>query len=130
MDKLGIMQIKNPCVLIHIRTKGGVGNIKLVLALQYFLLTYSSLWLFVDLFVTCLFLYHTVISVSCSLVVTCWQMTDLLDFLFVMSSCVFTISPFSVLGQVWYLIVLISDLCLLPFTTQEKIHVWLKKKLF
>ena len=36
MDKLGIMQTKHLCVLIHIRTKGGVGTIKLVLAFHCF----------------------------------------------------------------------------------------------
>ena len=34
MDKFGIMQTKHLYVLIHIRTKGRVGTIKIVLALQ------------------------------------------------------------------------------------------------
>ena len=52
---------------------------------------------------------HTVLYVPSSLVVTCWERTDLLAFLCVMFSCFF------VLGQVWYLIVSIPDLCLLPY---------------
>ena len=31
-------------------------------------------------------------------------------------SCVFVTFPYGVLGQVWYLIVLIPDLCLLPYS--------------
>ena len=33
----------------------------------------------------------------------------------VMFSCVFVTFPYGVLGQVWYLIVLIPNLCLLPY---------------
>ena len=43
-------------------------------------------------------------SVSCSLVVTCWKRTDLLALLYVMFSHAFTIFPYGVLVQVWYLI--------------------------
>ena len=32
---------------------------------------------------------HTVLSVSCSLVVTCWENADLLALLYVMFSCIF-----------------------------------------
>ena len=35
--------------------------------------------------------------------------------LFVMFSCVFVTFPCGVLGQVWYLVVLIPDICLLPY---------------
>ena len=35
--------------------------------------------------------------------------------LYVMFSCVFNISQYDVLGQVWYLIVSIPDICLLPY---------------
>ena len=57
-------------------------------------------------------------SVSFSLVVTCWERADLLTFLYVMFSCVFVTFPFGVLGQVEYLSVLIPVLCHLPdFTT-------------
>ena len=54
---------------------------------------------------------HTVLSVPCSLVVTCWERANLLVLLYVMFSCVFVTN----LGQLWYLIVLIPDLCLLPY---------------
>ena len=37
------------------------------------------------------------------------------NILFVMSSCDFVTFPCGVLGQVWYLIVLIPDLCCLPY---------------
>ena len=40
---------------------------------------------------------------------------DLLALLYVMFSCIFVTFPYGVLDQVWYLIVLIPDLCLLPY---------------
>ena len=58
---------------------------------------------------------HVVLSVDCRLVVTCWVRADLLALLYVMFSCVFVTFPCGVLGQVWYLIVSIPDLCLLPY---------------
>ena len=36
---------------------------------------------------------------------------------FVMFNCVFVTFPCGILGQVWYLIVLIPDLCHLPYST-------------
>ena len=51
-------------------------------------------------------------KVYCSLVVTCWERANLLALLYVMFSCVFVTFPSGVLGQVWYLIVLIPDLWL------------------
>ena len=60
-----------------------------------------------------MFVCHTVLSVPCSLVVNCWERADLFALLYVMFSCVL-----SLLGQVWYLIVLIPDLCLLPYFYQ------------
>ena len=60
-------------------------------------------------------LCHAVLSVSCSLVVTCWDRTGLLSLLYVMFPCVFVTFPHGVLGQVWYLFVSIPDLCLLPY---------------
>ena len=44
------------------------------------------------LFVVCICLYHTVMSVYCSLEVTCWERADLLALLFVMLSCVLSFS--------------------------------------
>ena len=58
---------------------------------------------------------HTILSIHCSPVVTCWERVDLLAFLYVMFSCVFVTFSFSVLCQVWYLIVSIPDLCLLSY---------------
>ena len=73
---------------------------------------------FIDLFVyyLCLFL-----SLPCyrvcflQLVVTCWEMADLLALLYVMFSFVFVTFPYVVLGQAWYLIVSIPDICPLPY---------------
>ena len=53
---------------------------------------------------------HAVVSVHCSLVVTCWERADLFAVLYVMFSCVFV-----TFLCVWYLIVSIPDLCLLPY---------------
>ena len=49
--------------------------------------------------------------------VTCWERADLMALFYVMFSCVFKFVTFpcGVLVQVWYLIVLIPDLCLLPY---------------
>ena len=58
---------------------------------------------------------HAVLSVPCSLEVTCWKRANLLALLYVMFSCVFVSFPYGVLGQVWYLIVSIPDLCLLSY---------------
>ena len=70
---------------------------------------------FVDhlLFIFCI--CHAFLSFYCSLVVTCWERIDLLARLYVKSSCVFVTFPCGVLGQVWCLIVSISDLCLLTY---------------
>ena len=52
--------------------------------------------------------WHTVLSVPCSLVVPCWQRADRLALLYVMFSRVFVIFPYDVLSEVRYLIVSIS----------------------
>ena len=62
-----------------------------------------------------------VICVSCLLaILSClflagWERTDLLALLYVMFSCIIVTFPYGVLGQVWYLIESIPDLCLLPY---------------
>ena len=63
------------------------------------------------------YLCHTVMSVSCSLVVACWERAGLLALLFVMFSCVIVTFPFDVLGQLWYtyLMVSIPIRCRLPY---------------
>ena len=43
------------------------------------------------------------------------ERTDFLAFMYVMLSCVFVTFRYSILGLVWYLIVLIPDLCCLPY---------------
>ena len=66
-----------------------------------------------------LFVFHVhyaVLSVPCSLMVTCLERANLLVLLYVMFSCVFVTFSYGVLGQEWYLIVLIPDLCILPYT--------------
>ena len=50
-----------------------------------------------------------VLSTHCSLAITCWVKFDLLALLFVVFSYVFITLPYGVLGQAWYLIVLIPD---------------------
>ena len=47
--------------------------------------------------------------------VTCLEKAVLLALLYVMFSCVFVNFPSGVIGQVWYFIVSIPDLCLLPY---------------
>ena len=57
---------------------------------------------------------HAFASVHCCLVVTCWERADLF-LLFVMSNYAFVTFPCVILGQVWYLIVFIPDLCRLSY---------------
>ena len=47
---------------------------------------------------------------------------------FVVSNCVFVTFPFGILGQVWYLIVSIPDLCILTFFYLHAIKVAIWKK--
>ena len=64
-----------------------------------------------------LFLYyfcHAFLSAQCCLVVTCWKgLTSWLSF--VVLNWVVVTFPFGILGQVWYLIVSIPDLCPLSY---------------
>ena len=59
--------------------------------------------------------YHAILSVHCSRMVTRLKRAKFLALLCVMFSCRFVTFPCGVLGQVWYLIVLIPDLCLLSY---------------
>ena len=63
------------------------------------------------LFDTC----FSCLSVQCSLVVTCWERTDLFALFCVVFSSVSVTFPYGVLVQVWYLIVMIPDLCILLY---------------
>ena len=42
--------------------------------------------------------------------------------LYLMVSCVFVTFPYDVLGEVWYLIVSIPDICLLPYFNLTEVH--------
>ena len=64
---------------------------------------------------------HAFLSVHCSLVVTCWERANLLALLYVMFYCVVVTFPCCVLGQVWFLIVSIPDLC--PILTYFNEHI-------
>ena len=109
------MRTKHLCVLIYIRIKGEVGTVKLVITSSNFLTDRSEAVLILRIFFICICLCHVVLPVSCSLVVTCWERADVSALLYVAFCCVFVSFPYNVLGQVWYLIVSIPDLCLLPY---------------
>ena len=83
-------------------------------------------------FVSCV--SHAFASVHCCLVVTCWEMAELLalvgDVL-----CNFVTFPCDILCQVWYLIVLFHDLCslsnlVLSFFGGPSAELTLLKQLF
>ena len=50
-------------------------------------------------------------SGPCSIVIISWEKADLLALLCVVFSSVFIMSKYGILGQVWYLILLISNIC-------------------
>ena len=60
------------------------------------------------LYVSCLFCY-SVLSVPCSLVITCWEKLTCVMFSFLVTF------PYGVPGKVWYLVVSIPNLRLLPY---------------
>ena len=57
--------------------------------------------------------------------VTCWERTDFLALVHVY----FVTSPYGVLGQVWYLIVSIHDLCLFSYFYNESVSFSLSFRL-
>ena len=73
---------------------------------------------------------HAFVPVHCSVVVTCWErLTSWL--LFAMFNCVFVTFPCGILGQVWYLIVSIPDLCSISyFFLRVAVFTGLKKVLY
>ena len=72
-----------------------------------------------------IFLYYAALSVSCSLVFTCCKRAGLLALLCVMFFFyVFINFPYGVSGQVWYLILLIHDLCLLLYLEFPLVQVF------
>ena len=64
------------------------------------------------LFLSCV--CHAFVSVQCCLVITYWEKADLLALVCGVKLCFVTI-PCGILGQVWYLIVSIPDLCPLSY---------------
>ena len=68
------------------------------------------------LFMSCV--CHAFASVSCCLVVTCWERADLLAP--ICDVCVFVTFQCGILGQVWYMIVSILDLCHISYFQQQK----------
>ena len=67
----------------------------------------------------CIPVCHAVLSVSCSLVVSCWERADLFDVFLCLCHFPIIRCPAGVLlDQVWYLIVLIPDPHLLPYFVQ------------
>ena len=73
------------------------------------------LWIIFVICVSC----HTALSVPAALL-----SPDLLALLYLTFSCDFVTCPYGVLGQVWYLIVFIPDLCLLPYTPTEVAYTY------
>ena len=78
---------------------------------------------FVDPFL--FFEFRVIYCLVCSLQPSCHLLgkDDLLVLLYVIFSCVFVTFPRDVLGQVWYLVVSISDFCLLPYFVAHSIRV-------
>ena len=111
------MQIKHLCVLIHIWTKGEVGAPwnEFKPSSKIFLLNaprrYFSCGSFV-LFMSCV--CHAFASVHCCLVVTWRKRADLLALVCDVYHELVAF-PFSILGQVWYLIVSNHDPCCLSY---------------
>ena len=70
---------------------------------------------------------YAVLSVPCSLVVIDWERADLLALLYVMFSCVFVTFTYGILGQVWYLIISIPDICLLLYFYSSNVLNYFKK---
>ena len=74
------------------------------------------LWVVFVICVLFLYLRYCLVGFLQLWSVTCWERADLLALLYVMFSCVcFFTFPYGVLGQVRDLIVLIPDLCSLPY---------------
>ena len=68
------------------------------------------------------------VMLSCLFIVALWSpagkgLTSWL--LFVMSNCDFVTFPCGIFGQVWYLIVLILDLCHLSYFVNNKWHIFI-----
>ena len=116
IDKLGIFQANQTSIYLvpyhKIRLMLVPSNI--FKPPSIFFLTVSMWCFFSGSFL--LFVFRVCLSYClsnpCRLVVPCWNRADLLALLFVMFSCVFVTFQYGLLGQVWYLIVSISEFCL------------------
>ena len=75
-------------------------------------------------FLRCVFFRHTILYVPCNLVVACREKADLLAPVHVVFSCGFVIFPYGVLGQVWYLIVMIPDLFRLHYFVFNLVFIY------
>ena len=109
------MRTKHLCVLIHIKNKDGVATVKHFKPSSNYITDCSKgvlLFRILLLFVFRVCLCRAILSVPCSLVVTCGEIAELLALLYMMF-CVFVGFPCCVLVKVWYLIISIPDLCLL-----------------
>ena len=69
---------------------------------------------------------HAFATVHCCLVVTCWEMTDLLALVGDVY-CIFVTFPCGILGQLCYLIVSCPDLCSLSYFVNQTNNLELHK---
>ena len=78
-------------------------------------LTVQRRYFFCGSFLFYVCLWHSVLSVSCSLEVTCWEMADFLALLCVVFSCVFVTFPIRYPGSGMILDLSIPYLCILSY---------------
>ena len=97
------MSTKHLFVSFHIRNKSEAGAVKYVLSLQYFF-TDGSKAVLLSWICFCYLCFMSVVLTCLLLAVTCLERAYLLALLYAMFSCVFFTFLYSVLGQVWYLI--------------------------
>ena len=87
---------------------------------KYFLRSKAVLLLWIIcVFVSCV--SHVFASVHCCLVVNRWERADLLALVGDVY-CIFLTFPCGILGQVWYLIVSFTDLCILSYFNTLLLH--------
>ena len=116
------IQTKHICTLIHIWPKGEVGALWNLFkpSSKISLLKFPRWYFFCGsfvLFMSCV--CHAFASVHCWFVVTWRERADLLA-LVCDVYCDIVTYPFVILGQVWYLIVSITDHCCLSYFVSEK----------
>ena len=116
-NKLGIFNANQTSMCLDPHQNSGFGLVPLYMLKPSSVLftNRSNVVLFCGsllLFMFHVCLYHTVLSVPCSLAVICWERADLFPLLSVMFPSAFVTFPYGISGQMWYLIVSIPDLCL------------------